>query len=205
MTIKAKCTGFCVEDTNGNTVAMVYDSVGEDKAKEIAKAIEKMIAPKYDIHIIVSTSPNKLNVVVSGMGTIEIYWEKQDQWRYGISTKEKAQELADFLKDNMDVILNDCTFPNPKNAIIKTNGEYLVFKDGHIFAKVPNTSALNYWDKDEFFIPSLDLNSMGLRSHSSKWDRSIRIEPYGSELRKEIKSIIYHCMSFMEANWGVVD
>lgn len=201
MPIRSNCGEHRIVKDDGTVLARVYDKgfspdigIQPTRAMKIAEELEKKLVPKC-------TGVNPIQVSFNE-GIIDIYWNENSKWKYGIPTEEKAREIADYIECNVERILSCCEeLPKPRNRVKSECDSYKVIKDGRLFANIEKDKFSEVFDKDDFFgVHHDDMDRHGLKSRSPKWDRSIRTDSLALEGDK-IKKILYYCMRYMDENW----
>ena len=191
-----------VKDGHGHVLAKVYDKdfdshvcISRSQAVQIARNIEQQLGINPNVRVIEDTS---CITVKFGSRSVDFYWCENSRG-YGIRTRREAIELANYLRDNIDAIVDGCgETPTPRNRIENDGSRKKIYKDGILYASVITKYIGKLIDDTEYYQESRDLESHGLKAHCPKWDRIIRSDMMDKDL---LKRICFFCMRYMDDNW----
>jgi len=192
--------GWASIEKDGCTIVRVTNNECDSRSPfsklEAVDIVEKI----YDDLIlkpIYTSDSTTVYISKNGKELLSIYWGENDDWRYGIKTKEEAEELArEFIR-----LYELDELPKPKVKTVRipyTCGSTVpVEVDGETVAEFGSRR-----EAKEFFSDYLNLDdewsSWGLHSHHGGWDRSIR---RGSLEGRELRKYVLLLCDYMNENW----
>lgn len=179
LTISETATGYVVKDQNDKMIVKLMET--PQFPKRTLKDMVETITKKYDT-VQCYSDGSAINVVDRTTKLIAFYWDKNDDWKYGIRTKEDAIELAEefirlYKMDHLPLLTTNYV------KIEYLAPFYHVINNHKRVAKFRNEKDAKEYK--ESFDGGAVIDSIGLISHSGKWvnsiykcDKSINIERY---------------------------
>lgn len=146
-------------------------------SKEMASLIASKIDEMLDELPHICESCDFIEVRKGTNELMTFYWHYDDDWKYGIRTKKDALKLAKhfislYMMDELPSSeKRTCEIrPSLTGTKAYVNGE-------HIATFVKSSDARDFYDEAY----DGEINGYGLKSHSHKWDRSIRTNHFNKE------------------------
>ena len=188
-----------------NEVAKVYTDnwssrlpLTEEKGMEYILKIKRDME-KNNLHI--SVGREKVTIYRGIVGIASIYWSEDDDWEYGILTKDEAVEIAEHL---MKLFKMD-TLPHSKpHPFIVFRGRY------EVVDSIDTLGSFKEVEDAKFFVSNVldkkplirnDINEHGIRSYASCWANSVRFHSDSEFSSDEIKKYSLLILDYIDKSW----